>query len=292
VLEVLDGNVPLPQTLFAPQLLYPFQPEDNDFSPTCRIGRSVYLHGITVRGEIFRVHSLQSSESVGAFNSPGVIRVLLVADKHSNQLQLTTDGISPDPTASMVLDDSNFFNSSGIRQYYQFGPQLYAPKDNSQRERVLFLDEVFVRCRPGAPIMRQLPTTLEVGLDTTSTATTALSGTADGTVGLTAGTGGPIALVIASESTTDTVAATTGTVSGVILPDFIVPGFSEPFELNYFFKEPLRVDFDIMYTGLPNKSTGTILDCPSLSFHIVGGRETYPLGAQITYYSRCWFTDL
>jgi len=289
----VDGNVPAPETLFAPQLMYPVQPEDNDELGSCRIGRSVYLHGISVRGEVLRDIATTTSEYVGSLAEPGVVRLLLVVDRQSNQVQLSPYPPVSDPSGSLVIQDSIYYDSSGDPQRYAFnGPNLYNPLYTGARERIILLDEVFIKCRPGTPILRTLPTTLEVGVDTTSTATTTISGTSSGTVALTAGTGGPISLANVGSETTDTVAATTGTVSGVILPDFSVGGFREPFELNYFFKEPLKVDFDIMYTALPNKSTGTILDCPSLSFHILGARDTYPVAPRITYFSRCWFTDV
>jgi len=293
--EPVDGNVPNPDCLFAPMLLYPIQPENNDNALSSRIGRSVYLHGITVRGEVYRtfINNL-TTEYIGAYSAGGIVRLILVMDNQSNGLQLrrTNFSISNPPDGGIVIDDAVWFDTSGTPQVSQTGPQIYAPRQGQFLNRTVILDEVLLEVIPSLPALSTLPITLEVATETTTTGTTATSGTADGSVALTAGTGGPIALVTASTGTADSISTQTGSYSGLAIPQFLIQELRKPFELNYIFKQPLKIDFETLQTALPNKSTGTVLDCPSISFHILAARMNYPIEISLTYYSRCWFTDL
>lgn len=288
-----DGNVPNPGTLFAPQLMYPIQPEDNDEIGASRCGDKVDLYCITVRGEVFResTYNMDINE-VQIAGQGGVVRLLLVQDSQTNREQLK-EGLFQG--AENVMDDTLSIGVGGIVNDFPDAPTIYTSLQAGTLGRFEILDQKFFTVPSVAPTIYDLPITLTPEVVTAwddpgfggST-----SGTAVGTVGLVAGTGGPIDLVTENVFTGQIAPAnTTGTISGLARPKFALVGYNEPFEFFYQFPVPKRIQFKAVGGSSPNQSTGTIADLPTVSFHIIGGVNQYPDPIFVRYWSRCWFRD-
>jgi len=288
----VDSNVPNPKTLFAPQMMYPVQPEDNDNVQSSRIGSRVLLHSISVRGEVFRRQRTGVLlENLHDLMGGGIVRLALVMDRQSDFDQLVDPSrFSGASTAATVMADVISYDPPTGTASTTVWPSLYSPL-GTLRDRFEILDQVFLDIDLGVPQLVSLPITLEpimevAGVDTVNTSHTEFA--LEGTVGLTAGTGGPIGLTGIAETAHTVNLTVGGSLNGAIVPTYFIKSCHRPFELNYVFKEPIVVNFE---ADPEREDTGTINSVADISFHIIGGVAEYPVEALLSYYCRCWFTD-